>query len=548
MCKFWLFTVPLAVCVFAGHVPAKGDVTGETVHACSTLSVAMFSMDGSNLLDNNKLDNSDKENPVKTLLDSADYYESDLCSYSKAIEILERAQGFLPQYPDRHQEAVIEYRLARLYLKKELYHKTLEHVLKAQDIFSGEKDTCAILDCYNLLGVIYYTCREYGISKEYFDKFAMGAKELNDTTRIISSMNNAALLASTVNDTAAMHRLINQSIDLCSMQKDSVRLGKLYLNVFEAYLGLGDTAKASECLSFAENLFNSDEDRGTYYMKLGLLSSMYGKIENAIVQLNTALEYFKNGEFEKKKLFCLNVLHKLYAEKDDWEKAYQALEYYYEIDGITEDKDVLYELFRYQSEQKIKAVESKEQAKQNKIVLISFSVLSLLLLVVMCVIMNMKKNRLMVKYKENELANEAKILEMKKLQQYYIDKLAEKTVDELNVLKKGIKESNIRNKVNQISREVLRYKSDENNWGELSRFMPEYNSPFYQNLIREFPNLSINERRLCVLLNKNMTTKEISEITQQSQHSINTARGRLRAKLGITDNKITLQEFLSKYN
>ena len=48
MCKFWLFTVPLAVCVFAGHVPAKGDVTGETVHACSTLSVAMFSMDGSN--------------------------------------------------------------------------------------------------------------------------------------------------------------------------------------------------------------------------------------------------------------------------------------------------------------------------------------------------------------------------------------------------------------------------------------------------------------------------------------------------------------------
>ena len=73
MCKFWLFTVPLAVCVFAGHVPAKGDVTGETVHACSTLSVAMFSMEGSNLLDNNKLDNSDKENPVKTILDSADY-------------------------------------------------------------------------------------------------------------------------------------------------------------------------------------------------------------------------------------------------------------------------------------------------------------------------------------------------------------------------------------------------------------------------------------------------------------------------------------------
>ena len=85
MCKFWLFTVPLAVCVFAGHVPAKGDVTGETVHACSTLSVAMFSMDGSNLLDNNKLDNFTHNKTISKIIESKRIDNSDKC-YLKTLK------------------------------------------------------------------------------------------------------------------------------------------------------------------------------------------------------------------------------------------------------------------------------------------------------------------------------------------------------------------------------------------------------------------------------------------------------------------------------
>ena len=140
------------------------------------------------------------------------------------------------------------------------------------------------------------------------------------------------------------------------------------------------------------------------------------------------------------------------------------------------------------------------------------------------------------------------MLEMKKLQQYYIDKMAEDTVDKLIRLKADIKDVSVKNKVNQICRNLVQSKVDDDKWKEVSQFIPEYNSEFYHNLIREFPDLTINERRLCTLLNKNMTTKEISEITKQSLQSINTARGRLRAKLGLTDSKITLQEFLSRYN
>lgn len=49
-------------------------------------------------------------------------------------------------------------------------------------------------------------------------------------------------------------------------------------------------------------------------------------------------------------------------------------------------------------------------------------------------------------------------------------------------------------------------------------------------------------------LNMNLTTKEISEITRQSPHSINIARARLRSKFNLTGKETSLQEFLSRYN
>lgn len=81
----------------------------------------------------------------------------------------------------------------------------------------------------------------------------------------------------------------------------------------------------------------------------------------------------------------------------------------------------------------------------------------------------------------------------------------------------------------------------------MGRYVPVFNSDFYKRLIQDFPNLTVNERRLCALLSINLSTKEISGITRQSSHSINVARSRLRNKLGLSDSSVSLQEFLSKY-
>ena len=148
---------------------------------------------------------------------------------------------------------------------------------------------------------------------------------------------------------------------------------------------------------------------------------------------------------------------------------------------------------------------------------------------------------------ERELRSKTEMLELKKMQNYQMEQMAKGIVDKLKKLCSGIKEQAVRNRIQDICNELSSTK-DEKQWKELSQYIPEFNSDFYNALIKDFPNLTINERRLCSLLNMNLTTKEISEITRQSPKSINMARTRLRGKLGLTDSGISIHEFLAKYN
>jgi len=95
---------------------------------------------------------------------------------------------------------------------------------------------------------------------------------------------------------------------------------------------------------------------------------------------------------------------------------------------------------------------------------------------------------------------------------------------------------------------ILNLQSSTNNdvWQDFELRFNEVHSEFYEKLSRQFKELTPNEIRLCAFLKFNMTTKEISAITQQSARSIEVARVRLRKKLLITNTSINLVTFLSE--
>jgi len=88
---------------------------------------------------------------------------------------------------------------------------------------------------------------------------------------------------------------------------------------------------------------------------------------------------------------------------------------------------------------------------------------------------------------------------------------------------------------------------DQHLWKEFEYYFNSVHKNFYSKLNAQYPNLTINERRLCALISLNLTTKNISSITHQSMHSIDIARARLRKKLGISNVKVSVYSFLSNF-
>ena len=99
----------------------------------------------------------------------------------------------------------------------------------------------------------------------------------------------------------------------------------------------------------------------------------------------------------------------------------------------------------------------------------------------------------------------------------------------------------------QVIMEIVRdlqASHDEHNWKEFEAHFTRVHSSFYSTLQERFPELTPNERKLCAFLRLNMSTKDISAITQQTVNSITVARSRLRKKLSIEGEETNLVDFL----
>ena len=98
-----------------------------------------------------------------------------------------------------------------------------------------------------------------------------------------------------------------------------------------------------------------------------------------------------------------------------------------------------------------------------------------------------------------------------------------------------------------FKKKLLSLKENTNNkqWSELEIRFNALHKDFFIKLNKIAPRLTKNERKLCMFIKLDMTTKEIISITGQSVRAVEIARTRLRKKLGITNSAIQLSEFLN---
>lgn len=491
-------------------------------------------------------------------------YEEDRKLWSKAVEWQDRALYIYSALGDRERTAVTEYNLARLYYRLGRYHLTFRHTEEALDYFEqrGRLDKYQ-LECYNLNGAVYNKVGDLDKARQCFTTLAEGAREIADSTRLLVALNNLAVIAEETMDTAMSRKLLSEAAAIAIATRDTVQLANMYLNMGAVYLASGTRLQeADRYLSMAAPLLRSPEAEGLYHIFRSDLMSLRHERGAAIDEANEALRCYSRGEMPGERMECLSKLYRLYLAAGDTLSAYRALAAKARLEDSISQDNVYEELLQYQGEIIRRQENEKRLERRNlhtfywslSFIILSISVLTAFLY------SRKKDERLRIseaELRENKLRNEKneqeiqsinELLELKKMEQYQLGKTGKELSDRLSEIRNSTRDPETRKLLGNLLCQDQLLCQDDKQWKELNRFIPEFNSTFYRNLISSFPDLTINERRLCVLLNMNLTTKEISEITRQSLNGINAARTRLRVKLGLRGDSVSLQEFLSRFN
>ncbi len=490
-------------------------------------------------------------NPVLArMYDSvAEWYEMDKFLFSKAISWREHSMKSYGLLGDDYLRDKSKYYLAKLHLKLGEYHKTLQYAIEAVETFRRLGEALDEMECNKLLGVVYETCRDYERSDEYFREYAKAARLINDSVRLFIGLNNTAAFASSIGDTGKTTRLLEESIQLARRNSNTEWLSKLYLNAAAAYTASEEWDKAEEYLALAKPLCLDIERQGHYWLNYGTLHKIRGHggdCNAAIACYEKAAHYYGQGEFDPMLRGIYHSLNELCGAQGDTVKAYRYLRAKYEIENAYDENGVLLELFRVRGEIDRRRDAENLEADRRRMRVLWISLFSAIAILTLVAILLLRKRAYGIRKREAEVAVRGEVSNLNKMHQFRVDRIIEGAIEKLTGLFAGMKSGSEKEDLRQVISD-LRDSKDEEHWKELRQYVPEFDSDFFRNLVKAFPDLTVNESRLCVLLHRNLATKQIAEITRQSPESINVARTRLRKKLGISGSDISIQEFLKQF-
>ena len=106
--------------------------------------------------------------------------------------------------------------------------------------------------------------------------------------------------------------------------------------------------------------------------------------------------------------------------------------------------------------------------------------------------------------------------------------------------------ANINRMIKDIRRGIQQNINDDENWEKFEETFNLVYDNYMRKLTEHFPDLKLNDRKLCAYLRMGLSSKEMASLLNTSTRSIETARYRLRKKLQM-DSGENLKEFIQSF-
>ena len=478
-----------------------------------------------------------------------------LTDYEMAMDYASKANyGAIKE--DFPVEQALSYRIMGLvYTDWGDYKKASEYFYKSLKIFETIDNKEGIAKALNSIGYVYFDQENYDKALEYYFASLNLAKEEKDIYGIARGLNNVAAVYGSKKEYHKVERYIKEAIEINKEIGNKQWVGINYMN-----LGL-------------TNQMLSKNDSALLFYKKSI--AIFTELDNTIWQLKCFLNignfYLKTANYSKSIEYAQKALQQAQAHqmKKIIHDAYHLLRnsnlalgdtilaYQFTTlqigakDSLDLEKNKV-QLSKLELQYEYEKKEQEERLKQQKSNFITIIIIIILLFAFALILLLWARQR--VKAQNTEL--EKQVLEEKlefKNKEFIMHMMSLMKKNEIienvgiklyQVEQEAVKEET-KNALHRIALE-LQKSTDTEIWEEFELRFSQVHSEFYSELLKQYPNLTPNEQKLCAFLHLNMTTKEIAELTGQSISTLETARYRLRKKLNISDPKINLVTFIGK--
>lgn len=155
-----------------------------------------------------------------------------------------------------------------------------------------------------------------------------------------------------------------------------------------------------------------------------------------------------------------------------------------------------------------------------------------------------EESRRQLKNVEEQMESKNKELATNALQFLRLNNLQESILKELRQLKTTFtlrgKEKRLVCDLEDLAKQI----ASEREWKDFQFYFEQVDKEFFRKLSERYPDLTSNEKHLCVLFKLGLTNKDVASLTGRSLQSIGMAKFRLKTKLQV-DNSEELDQFLN---
>jgi DNA-binding CsgD family transcriptional regulator len=461
--------------------------------------------------------------------------------------------------------------LGNIYININQADKSAKYYYKQLGISQEHKYNYGIAHAYFNLGNNYMQCGEYKRAEQFYQQALYFIK-------LLPVPENSFIISSSIELSKAeffqkiYYKAEQRLLDLLKL-KDTSAVEKinnrLNINVAlsELYLGKNDLKKA---LVYSNEAFKLKDSTTDVYLKMLVLQNVrnllmrQNKWEEALKAVEEEEQFLKSNHIDNNKTNTLTkkvrILEALGNKKEELLDTYRELFKYKEkiknpfILSNVMGYEMNYEISQLNKQKEIELLLEKNAKRVLRLQAYLYLALALILIISMLGLIAWNRNRNKItnlkiekEINEKQLAYEKLHLNNASLTEFALH--TERIQDKLTELKNKVTEALSTNfdkeKLHQIKNEInLELQNPALSPIELNNKVKSIKDELMFKLSRTHPSLTEKDRRLCILLMLNLSSKEMANILNIQEESVEKSRSRLRKKMNLSSN----QNFIEYFN